>query len=157
MNRPIFTAALLIFCTATPIALWEGYRFLPRSGGVVPTLSYAEIVTVVLGALTVALAFLALAVGVLAIWGYQSIKSEAHDLAQRTAKEGLDKAIAELVAKQLSGEIGKTVRREMLRSGRREAYEAARSYSSAFSPEVDAPRASGNDADHIGDEYPGGD
>ena len=67
--KSLRTLALVVFIFGFPVALFEAYRFLPKTAGTVPSLSYAETVTILLAALTIVLGVLALFVAGLAIWG----------------------------------------------------------------------------------------
>jgi hypothetical protein len=52
-----------------------------------PKVTYVELVTILLTGITVALAILAVMVGLLAIWGYASIKKESADAAKASSEQ----------------------------------------------------------------------
>ena len=150
-----------MFCLSAPIALWEGYRLLPTTAGVVPALSYAELTTIVLAALTIVLAFLTLFVGGLAIWGYQSIKSEGIAAAEKSAQTATSSAVNEAISKQLDeGAIKRSIEvavRRMVRKETREAIDTSLRYAGAFALSPNDAREQGQPTtEHIGKEYPEG-
>jgi hypothetical protein len=147
--RKILSLAALVFCIGFPIALWEGYRFLPKSVvGAVPAPSFAEGVTIVLAALAIVLACLALFVGGLAIWGYQSIKSEAAAAAERGVQKAVDGALKEEIAKKLNEA---SIKRAVAREANNAAQYLDLQYPSAF-PAADPPLQVEDKA--IATEYP---
>ena|SRR5665213_793520 len=147
----------IVFCLGSPVALWEAYRFLPRTSGAVPTLSYAEVTTIVLAALTIVLGFLGLFVGGLAIWGYQSIKSEGIAAAEKSAEKATEEALSAAIARQFSEEaVKKLIAVQTKHVIRKEALLLSRRYSEAFA--ADRDDLSGGQPDsttrHVGKEYP---
>jgi hypothetical protein len=146
--RALKISALLIFCIGSPIALWEVLRIFPTSVPDPQQPTHSELVTILLTGVTIVLAILAVFVAGLAVWGYESIKSEAGAVATRA----LEKTIADAVAKRVSEsaitiqireEIEKIVRSAMEREGR--------SYPAAFS----GSQTEGATPEQVAEEYPG--
>jgi hypothetical protein len=103
-------AALWVFCLGFPLALWEWHRIVPGSIVDSPKVTYAELVTIILTGLTVALALFASIAGVLAIWGYSNIKTEA----AAAAHGAVEASVKTAVGKHLNDEaLGATIRREL--------------------------------------------
>jgi len=58
-----------------------------------PKPSYAELVLIVLAAVTVVLAVLAIIIAILAVWGYENIKKEASGAADRAVKSTVEATV----------------------------------------------------------------
>ena len=102
--------ALWVFCLGFPLALWEWQRIIPGTLSDQPKVTYAELVTVLLTGLTVAIALFAAIAGVLAIWGYSNIKGEA----ATAAKSAVESTVKAAVDKHLNDEaLGATIRKEL--------------------------------------------
>ena len=107
--KTLQVCALVVVCFGIPVALWQGLRLVPQSLGNVPSVSYVEMVTILLTAITVILAILAVMVGIAAFWGFEAIKNEAILSASKTSKtfmaahvqsEAMRVMIREVVAEQ---------------------------------------------------------
>jgi hypothetical protein len=148
-------AALWIFCIGFPLALWEWYRIIPGEIANQPKATYAELVTILLTGLTVALALFAAIAGVLAIWGYSNIKKEAATV----ATGAVESTVKTAVDKHLNDEtLGATIRRELrpivLEVVREEMPPdlVAGLYAAAF---PQAPRTGEAPSERIAEELPG--
>jgi len=149
--------ALWIFCIGFPVALLEWYRTVPGEIANQPKATYAELVTILLTGLTVALALFAVIAGVLAIWGYSNIKKDA-----ATAATGaVESTVKTAVDKHLNDEtLGATIRKELrpivLEVFREEMspYFVAGSYPGAF---PQAPSTGEAPSERIAEELPGED
>ncbi len=112
MIRKLQTVALFVFIVGSVFGLWEGWRFLPRPTVPPPPVTNADLVSILLTGVTLVLAILAIVIGGLAIWGYQSIKTEAYSVAQRAA----EKAVAETITARLDEpSLQATIKKEMRR------------------------------------------
>lgn len=105
-----------------------------------------------LACVTIVLAVLAILVGALAVWGYQSIKTEAKGVATRA----VEKAVNDAVLKNFDeSAIKRIIRKEVARvrheSREEEALKEALLYSAAFSTRPS--EETGNEG-HVGSEYP---
>lgn len=119
-----------------------------------PTLSYAEVTTIVLAALTIVLGCLALFVGGLAIWGYQSIKSEGIAAAEKSAERATQEALKDAISRQFNEQtISKVISAQFNRMVRDEVTEQSLRYSRAF----DSSNVQGPSTERVGKEYPEGD
>lgn len=146
--RVLKPLALFVFCCGVPVALWE---FLPRTNGPVPPISYAELVAILLTGITVVLAILAVIVGILAIWGYQSIKSEAIGAAERKVIESVGAIIDKRLAdKSIQARIEKGVSAVLNQSFGKVLTE----YSNAFPQHPEGGDGSEQPAGSVAEEYP---
>lgn len=148
-------ASLGVVIVSVPIALWEGYRFLP-SANAEPAMklpTYAEAVAIILTAVTIVLAFLAIIVAALAVWGYQSIKSEASAVADRAVEKAIQPALAKYVAEheKVLTAMAKKVRRK---TQKEIAQDVALLYSGAFEATGLEEEETG-ETSRVGKPYPG--
>jgi hypothetical protein len=143
-------AALLVVCIGIPAIAWALARMVMNGPiATTPPPTYAELVAIVLTAVTVVLAALAIMIAILAVWGYQSIKTEAAGAAERA----IQSSVSALVQKHVSEEsIQKLIAKEVkLRIGT-VTLGTADLYPDAFDVPRDVPERGA-----VGTEYPKGD
>jgi hypothetical protein len=150
--------ALLVVCVGVPIIAWDLTRIVRGEPDLnIPNPTYAELVAIVLTAVTVVLATLAIVIAILAVWGYKSIKDEAGFVAERAVKSTVEEAVkAHLSAEAMEKHVAREVRRRM------EEILGDRSlYARAFDAQGDIPQqqravAEGYPKDEGNDEGPAG-
>jgi hypothetical protein len=108
--RKLQIAALVMFCIGAPVALWEGMRLIPGARADSPAVSYPELVAILLTGITVALAMLAVVIGIFAIWGYSNIKQEATTAANAAVESTVKVALERHLNDQA---LGGTIRKEL--------------------------------------------
>lgn len=105
--------ALIVFCVGGTLVTWSLVRIARGTGPVSsPGPSNADVIATVLAGLTVSVALLAIMIGFFAIWGYQTITSEARSLAKQLAQRGSDEylrgsELGERIRALVAEELGK--------------------------------------------------
>jgi hypothetical protein len=139
--------ALLVLCFGVPWIGWELMRVVPGRAVETPSPTYAELIAIVLTAITVALAVLAIVIAILAVWGYQSIKGEAAMAAEKTIKA----TVPALVGKYVTEEsVSLLVTQAVARGYEQMAMRRARLYSDAYTPMEEETQEQSS----LGTEYP---
>ena len=145
--------ALWFICIGIPVAI---YRITPRQAGNGPAVTYSELVTIVLTCLTIALALFAVIVGIVAVWGYSNIKTEAGDAARSAVESTVKIAVTERLNEEALRAIIRTELMALLPQIVREEIpqdiSAAGLYSGAF---PQAPSVGEEPSERIADDLPG--
>lgn len=151
-------AALLAVCVCLPIIGWDLTRIVRGEPNVkLPNPTYAELVGIVLTAVTVVLATLAIVIAILAVWGYKGIKDEAGSVALRALDSKVEEAVkGHVTEKALDKHFEKEVRRKvaalgMERSLYAKAFEATDGNPEQRSVGTDYPKEEGHDERSAGE------
>jgi len=91
----------LMFVINIGLALCLGYLFIGRGYFVVAGFTSVEVVTIVLAALAVMLTALGIFIAVLAIWGYQSLRTSSGEIAREAAETLVKSQLPALLRREL--------------------------------------------------------
>ena len=138
---PVLVGGILIIA-----GTWVRDRPAPQ----IPNPTNTELVTILLTALTIVLAFFALVIGLLAFWGYATFKTEAARIARRIAK----RETSAFLKQHFEGTIGKEIDMRMERWA--DKYRDGIGVASSYPPQDEAEQEGKVGRDLPDENLPGG-